>query len=485
MGSVEYNDLREFIEAAKKISDFRQVDGADWDKEIGALIEATSELVPQPPMLMFDNIKGYPPGFRVLSLPYASYKRVALALGLPTDKSKLEILRLVTRKVKSARPIPPREVSTSPVMENVAKGDEVNLFKFPALHYHEHDGGRYLGTGDCLINAALEGNFINMGTYRMQLHDRNLLGLWMSPGQHGRLICMKYWEQGKACPVVAAYSVHPLAFMVSHSKVPWGHSEMDLVGGLMGRPFDVIRGPITGLPIPASAEIAIEGEVPPPNTEARDEGPFGEWPGYYSGGTIGTGEAQPVIRVKALYHRNDPILEDEAPQWTGAGKLDLNLSSGILWDQLESAGIQDVVGVYSHTPYLVVVAIRQRYAGHAKQAGLAALSCSAAARNGRYVVVVDEDIDPTNIKEVQWAMMTRVDPKTNIDIIDKCWSTPLDPRMPPERRDSGDHTNSRAVFYAVRPFEWRDKFPKVSRSSRELREQAIKKYQGIIPFPKA
>ena len=151
---------------------------------------------------------------------------------------------------------------------------------------------------------------------------------------------------------------------------------------------------------------------------------------------------------------------------------------------MESAGIQDIVGVYNHTSYLCVVAIKQRYAGHAKQTGLAALSCSASARNGRYVVVVDEDIDPTNLKEVLWAMMTRVDPKTNIDIIDQCWSTPLDPRMPPDKRDSKDHTNSRAVFYAVRPFEWRDKFPKVSRSSRELREEVMKKFGGVIPFPK-
>jgi hypothetical protein len=79
--------------------------------------------------------------------------------------------------------------------------------------------------------------------------------------------------------------------------------------------------------------------------------------------------------------------------------------------------------------------------------------------------------------------MTRVDPATNIDIIDGCWSTPLDPRMPPEKRESGDHTNSRAVFYAVRPFAWKDKFPKVSRSSRELREKTIAKFKDIIPFP--
>src|SRR5215813_5214299 len=90
--------------------------------------------------------------------------------------------------------------------------------------------------------------------------------------------------------------------------------------------------------------------------------------------------------VKAIYHRNDPILEDEAPLWPGAVKMDLHISAGVLWDQLESAGIQDIVGVYNHTSYLTVVAIKQKYAGHAKQAGLAAVSAAAAARNGRYVV---------------------------------------------------------------------------------------------------
>ena len=484
MESLGYNDLRGFIEEAKKVSDWREIDGADWNGEIGALVESTAELVPQPPMLIFNRIKGYPAGFRVLSLPYASYKRVAVAFGLSPDRSKLEIVRQVARKIKSARPIPPEIVKTSPLMENVMEGDKVDLFKFPAVRFHEQDGGRYIGTGDCLINADVEGKFINMGTYRMQLHERNLLGLWMSPGQHGRLVCMKYWEQGKSCPVVATFGLHPIVFALSHTKIAWGQSELDNVGGVIGRPLEILRGPLTGLPIPASSEIAIEGEVPPPNVESRAEGPFGEWPGYYSGGTLGTGEPQPVIKVKAVYYRNDPILEDEAPLWPGAVKIDANPTSGILWDQLESAGIQDIVGVYNHTPYLTVVAIKQRYAGHAKQAGHAALTCSAAARNGRYVVIVDEDIDPTNMKEVLWAMMTRVDPATNIDIVDGCWSTPLDPRMPPSKRESKDHTNSRAIFFAVRPFEWRDKFPKTSRTSRELREEVVKKFGNVIPFPK-
>ena len=121
-------------------------------------------------------------------------------------------------------------------------------------------------------------------------------------------------------------------------------------GRLAGRPIEVIEGPITGLHIPAHAEIAIEGEIPPPSVEARDEGPFGEWPGYYSGGTRGTSEPQPVIRVRALYHRDDPILINEAPLWPGAVKHGLPIQAGILWDQLEAVGIQDIAGVY--TPHI-------------------------------------------------------------------------------------------------------------------------------------
>lgn len=483
--SLACNDLREFIEAAKKVSEWREIKEADWNLEIGALIEATAELIPQPPMLLFDEIKGYPPGFRIAGLLFASYKRVAIALGLPPDKSKLELVRLAARRIKSSQPVPPQEARNAPVMENVMTGKEVDLFKFPALRSHQNDGGRYIGTGDVVINADPETGFVNMGTYRIQLHERNLLGLWMSPGQHGRLICMKYWEKGQSCPIVATFGQDPLCFLAANAKIPWGQSELDYVGGLRERPLEIVKGPVTGLPIPAHAEVAIEGEVPPPNVEARDEGPFGEWPGYYSGGTLGTGEPQPVIKVKAIYHRKSPILQDEAPLWPGAPRMDLSLRAGLLWDQLESAGIQDVTGVYGFTNYLYVVAIKQRYPGHAKQAGLAVLAASASARHGRYVVIVDDDIDPTNLKEVLWAMMTRVDPATTIDIIDKCWSTPLDPRMSPDKRAQRDHTNSRAIFYAVRPFEWRDQFPKVSRASRELREKVVRDYQSVLPFPKA
>ncbi len=480
MPEVEYNDLRDFIELCNEHAEVREVDGADWNLEIGALTEATAELIPEPPMLLFDQIKDYPAGYRALSLPIASQKRAALALGLPLGKSKLESVRLGSHKIHAAQPLPPVEVADGPVMENVQTGDDIDIFRFPAPFYNAGDGGRYLGTGDALLNRDPATGYVNMATYRMQVHESNLLGLWMSPGQQGRQICQRYWDQGRSCPVAAVFGIDPLTFMAAHTRHPFGSSELDFVGGLRGRPLEVIRGPLTGLPIPASAEIAIEGEVPPPAEESRPEGPFGEWPGYYSVGTAGTGEPQPVIRIKAVYFRNNPIILCEPTLWPGASKRALPLHAGLLWDQLENLGIQDIAGVFNHTEYLVVVAIKQRYAGQAKQTGRAVLGCAAAAFHGRYVVIVDEDIDPTNLKEVLWAMKTRVDPARDIELIDGAWSTPLDPRMPPEKRRSRDYTNSRAIFYAVRPFVWRDKFPRTSRTERSLREEVVRKYAAIF-----
>lgn len=476
-----FDSLQEFVEACKQIDEWREIEGADWNEEIGALREVTAELIQDPPMLLFDRIKGYPAGFRVVGLLMSSYKRGALALGLPWHLPRAELNRLAAQKLKDIKPIPPVEVSTGPVMENVMTGNEVDLWRFPVPRFHAMDGGRYIGTGDSLINRDPETGYINVGTYRMQVHESNLLGLWMSPGQHGRQICQRHWDQGKSCPVVAVFGEDPLSFMVSHSKIPWGHTELEQIGGLRGRPLEVIKGPITGLPIPAHAEIAIEGEVPPPKEEARDEGPFGEWPGYYSGGTIGTGEPQPVIRVKAIYYRNNPIIHGDAPMWPGArrGGLSGGAGRGGVAD-LARAGIQDVVAVGNHMGYIRVVAIKQRYPGHAQQAARAVASVT---RNGRWIVIVDEDIDPTNFSEVLWAMTTRAEPAKDIEILRNCWSTPLDPLMPPDKRDSGDHTNSLAVFYAVRPFHRRDIFPKVSRSPQDLRMKMVEKYKSILPFP--
>ncbi len=476
-----YDGLQEFMDACMEFDDYKIIKGVDWDLELGALYEVTSELLDDPPLLIFDEIKGYPAGYRVVSFTTESKKRAAFALGLPIDKPRSELQRLASEKIKAMKPIPPKEVPTGPVMENVLTGDDIDLFKFPVPRYHAMDGGRYIGTGDAIINRDPDTGFLNVGTYRVEVHEKDLLGIWMSPGQDGRLICQRYWERGESAPIVCTFGGDPMVFMAGYTKIPYGQTEFDYIGGLRGRPLEVIKGQFTGLPIPAHAEIAIEGEVPPPSVEARNEGPFGEWPGYYSGGSLGTGEPQPVIRVKAIYHRNNPVIHNRAPLWPGAQGRGIGFGDEGK-SRLEAAGIQDIVGVASHSPYVKVISIKQRYPGHAKQAAMAAAS---GIRNGRWIVIVDEDIDPGNWKEVMWAMTTRCDPESDIEIIKGAWSTPLDPLVTanPQRRDTGDHTNSLAVFYACRTFHLRDQFPKVARSPKALRDQVIAKYRPILGFP--
>jgi 3-polyprenyl-4-hydroxybenzoate decarboxylase len=128
------------------------------------------------------------------------------------------------------------------------------------------------------------------------------------------------------------------------------------------------------------------------------------------------------------------------------------------------------------------VSIKQLHPGHAKMAGLVATGCGPAGFMGRLTIVVDDDIDITDPAEVMWAMATRWDPKTQTDIVDGCWSGYLDPTIPPAKRATGEMTNSRLIVYAVRPYHWKDQFPKVNTVSREYAERVRDKWKGQLRF---
>jgi len=234
----------------------------------------------------------------------------------------------------------------------------------------------------------------------------------------------------------------------------------------------VIRSDITGLPYPADAEIVLEGEIRP--GEVKEEGPFGEWPGYYASPK----SLEPFIRVKRILYRNDPIVSCANPA-RPPHTLTLLRSitrSAHVWEELEKAGVPEIRGVWSHEPgprQFTVVAIKQRYPGHVKQAGIVASQCFSGGYQNRFTIVVDDDIDPTRIDDVVWALSTRCDPETDIDIQRRCWSSSLDPMIHPESKVL---MNSRAVVDACRPYEWMAKFPEVAETSPELRQKVLGKY---------
>ncbi|MDE0057840.1 MAG: UbiD family decarboxylase, partial [Defluviicoccus sp.] len=158
--------------------------------------------------------------------------------------------------------------------------------------------------------------------------------------------------------------------------------------------------------------------------------------------------------------------------------------SAMLRDAIEKAGVPDVRAAWAHevgnSRMLLAVAIRQRYPGHAKQAGHVAAMCHVGAYAGKYVVVTDEDVDISNLEEMTWAMITRSDPSTSIDIIEGAWSTPLDPRIPPEEKAKGNMTNSRAIIDACRPFHWKDSFPPVNAPTQEVARRAREKFGYLL-----
>jgi 4-hydroxy-3-polyprenylbenzoate decarboxylase len=480
---MPFNDLREFILAVGEIDDLKEIHGAHWDLEIGALAEIFA-LRENFPLLLFDRIPGYPVSYRVAANLLNHPRRNALAMGLDPDLSKRDLVRRWKEILANVVPTPSRTVKSGPLFENTRDEKSLDMNMFPTPRWHELDGGRYIGTSCCVITADPDGGWVNVGIYRVQVHDENTLGLYISPGHHARIIREKYWEQRKACPVAVTFGQDPVLWMTAGISVPYGVSEYAYAGGLRGAPVDVVSGPLTGLPIPATAEIAIEGEVPPPSEETRVEGPFGEWPGYYAHGA----KHEPVIRVKALYYRNDPILAGAPPLKPPVSTFGIPIGAAAVWNYLDKADVPDIRGVWIHmggsapgggAPF-VVVSLKQRYHGHAQQAGIAALGCRAGNYHGRFVVVVDEDIDPADLGEVVWAISTRCDPKSDMTVIDNCWSTLLDPVIPPDRKEARDLVSSRAILNACRPYAWKDQFPPVNAISAELRKKIEEKWKSVL-----
>jgi 4-hydroxy-3-polyprenylbenzoate decarboxylase len=488
---MAFYDLREFIDAARKLDDVLDVRAAHWNLEIGGLVEIFANRDDHP-LLLFDDIVDYPKGWRIASNLVNHPRRGALALGLPHDVPKVEMLKRWKQRLPNVRPVPPRQVKDAPLFENSQSGADINVLKFPAPHWHELDGGRYLGTACCLITREptvakgedSDDGWVNVGIYRLQVHDERTLGCYISPGHHARIIREKYWAQGKSCPVAVVFGQEPALWIAAGHSVSYGASEYDFAGWIRDEPVDVIPGPITGLPLPATAEIAIEGEIPPPEEETRLEGPFGEWPGYYG---AGAGQ-QPIIRVKAVYHRNEPILTGAPPLKPPVLTFGLPFGAAAIWQYLEKADVPDIRGVWCFSggtapgggaPF-AVISLTQRYAGHAQQAAIAALGCRAGAYHGRFMVVVDEDIDPADLGEVIWAISTRCDPKTALSVVDGCWSTPLDPAMHPDKKEAAEFTSSRVIINACRPYHWKDRFPPVNVISPELKESLSAKWKELL-----
>ena len=226
-------------------------------------------------------------------------------------------------------------MTTGPLLENVYRGDDINLTKIPAPKWHEHDGGYYIGTGGMVIMRDPDTGWINYGAYRVQVHDEQRRLGDVLEGQARRHHHAPLPRARRALPDRggvrhASGAVHGRRARNSLRQERIRRRRRPARRAGRGDP-----GPATGLPIPANAEIAFEGFVSP--DDLIDEGPLGEWTGYYAGGL----KKEPAIRVESFMHRNDPILlgaipgmpPDDDTFYRGTYRC------GAVWNQLEAAGV--------------------------------------------------------------------------------------------------------------------------------------------------
>jgi UbiD family decarboxylase len=456
-GRVAYKDLREWIAALESAGQLSRVKAEiDWNLELAQIVRRTWDtLGDASPAILFENIKDYkaPGPNKIFTGTFRSWYRTAMMLGLdPDNTSRSELIdTLRTRISDRAGFIPPRIVKTGPVKENILTGDAVDMTKFPVPLFGERDGGRFIGTMHSVFTRHPDSDWVNVGTYRMMLHNGQETGIQMDPAnQHIGQHFYKNIERNEPMQVAVVIGQEPALTFMGASPTLEPVSELDVAGAIRGEPIDVVKCETNDLYVPANAEIVLEGTIHP--KERKTEGPGPEYAGYYANQP----GMKPVFRCKAITYRNDPIFRctpEGHPINEDHMMLAINTSAYVL-EALAKAGVPGVKNVampLDASGYATcVVSIKTSTEGHADWIASAIWGTKMNIWCFKYVVVVDEDIDPWNSEQVNWSIAWRVRPSLDIKIWPRHKGSRLDPSVPPEQKGFQD----RVLIDATRPYEW-------------------------------
>ncbi|MBF6571234.1 MAG: UbiD family decarboxylase [Candidatus Binataceae bacterium] len=478
MTESSFFDLRTTLNLLERKGELTHVTGeVDWDVELGVV---TREVMRRNgPALLFENIKGYHhSGARCTRLAASilgSFRRIALVLGFEEDTPYNTMVEYVLEH--NAKLIPPVMVDSGAVQEHVLTGNQINLYDFPVPRWHHLDGGRYIGTMGCVVTKDPDTKRVNVGIYRSMIVDECRMAALLGGTQGWGLIFAKYKERGEPMPVAFVFGWDPIMEFIAGTPVPPEICEYDVMGGYRGAPAPLIKCKTVDLEVPASAEIVIEGSVSPDPATYAMEGPFGEYSGYVAD----VPAKRPVIQVSAITHRNDPIfrgtLEGALPGTCGENSYLTSIQRAAIARRImRNAGISGVLQTYVHPitkGTSIVVQIKKQYEGQPKQIAAALWGDRSSMYQNKIVIVVDEDIDPSDYEAVDWAINYRIDPGSDDLVIFRgIVGSALDPGSPPENRlvaELGAGIWNRLLIDATKTWrfprraEWNNqKFPPVS-----------------------
>src|SRR5574341_375507 len=392
---IAYKDLRHWIAALEAAGQLARVQTeVDWNCELAHITRrAWDTYGDAAPALLFENIKGYKaPG--------------------------------------------PRQVFV---------GTFRSWYRTPMALFGERDGGRFIGTMHSVITRDPDTGWVNVGTYRMMLHNGQETGIQIDPAnQHIGQHYWKYIERNEPMPAAVVIGQEPALTFMAASPTLEPVSELDIAGAIRGAPIDVVKCETSDLYVPADAEIVLEGTIHP--KERKLEGPGPEYAGYYANQP----GMKPVFRCKAITFRDDPIFRatpEGHPINEDHMMLAINTSVYVL-DALAKSGVpgvRDVAMPLDACGYgFCVVSIKPATEGHADWVASAIWGTKMNIWCFKYVIVVDEDIDPWNMEQVNWSIAWRVKPSEDIKIWPRHKGSRLDPRAAPEEKGFQDREIGRA-----------------------------------------
>lgn len=412
---MAFRDLREFLECLDREGELARIsEEVDWRYEIAAFTRLSYDMKPRGPALLFEKIKGYGQGYQVLTNGIGSYSRLALALGLPAHTLVKELIDSFKQRITT--PLPPRMVNDGPVKENVILGQEVNLLKFPVPWWTPLDAGRYLGTWHANVSKNAETGVTNLGLYRMQVFDARHAGVGFLPRTHLGLHHSQREERNEPLEMAVVIGCDEAVIMAAMTGVPEPVDEYALAGGLRGEPLELVKCETVDLYVPAFAEIVLEGRILP--HVRQPEGPFGEHTGYHGGGV----RMRPVFEVTAITHRDQPIFRGHL---CGKPVVESHIAFSIIASAgglaaFERAGPPGVKAIFcppQGDPVLsAVIQMAPYYVGHSRDVGRFWFS-GTGGQQEKYVVIVDEDIDPFDLSQVWWAITTRTWASRDLEVL--------------------------------------------------------------------
>jgi UbiD family decarboxylase len=419
----ELENAGEILSIAKEVDPAENLGGLAWQGE-NRLGKAT----------YFKNLKGFP-GWRAVSYADASRKRLAIAVGT-TPGNFIPYMNEMLSKGPTKKALQ----AEGPAQEIVYLGDQANLYELPIHTMSNLDAGPYMGGAMAIIKDP-ETGIQNVSLHRHQLKGKNKLGVLIHPGRHMDMIYTKYEAKDEKMPIALVIGHHGIYYLTCCWTFPFGVDEFEMAGTFLGEPVKTVKCKTVDLEVPADAEIVIEGYMLPHFRE--EEGPFAEHTGYAKAGA----GKNPVIEVTAITRRRDAIyyaLQGGKPI-ASSQILDGLPMEIVIYNRIKDVGgfvnVKDVVAIpCAGGSHIIAVQITPKIQGEARDVALATLSTPYL--HPKIAIIVDDDIDPHDNKELIWSLSTRVNPERDIFIIPGTHGHHLDASLPLLTKE-GEHPQIR------------------------------------------